>query len=51
MPAQFCGPAANSRMLPEARRQKINVYRNSQLYVKELEPNQPGPKPGKRIGF
>lgn len=46
------GPAYSSELLPEARRNKINPARNSQMYSKELEaPDSDMPLPGKRVGF
>ncbi|GAX75946.1 hypothetical protein CEUSTIGMA_g3389.t1 [Chlamydomonas eustigma] len=48
----FQGKAFTSKLLPEARRLKINPARNSQLYVKELATfDQSLAQPGKRIGF
>ena len=50
---RLAGPAWSSELLPSDRRGRINPARNSQLYVKELEPlgDRERVEPGARIGF
>jgi len=47
------GAAAGARVLPEARRAKVNAARNSQLYTKALDMSSTDDDlaPGKRIGI